>query len=217
MYRLTSAKRNLAALLLSSALLFACSGDTGPAGPAGGQGTAGPPGPPGPPGPSGSSTVPVESADTINVSYDSVTVPAGGGAPTVVVRLTDDLGFGLTGLPAANIRFIMAQLSVGQNGGSSEWQALQRRNPLYSFSPLAASPSADAWPARTAVPATRIPTRQVHFVVIPISLGSAMIEFSKYWSDGLSRPPRVGYWAVSGSASMRSSAATMDARNSGRS
>ena len=128
MYRLISGKRNLAALLLSSALLFACSGDTGPAGPAGGQGTAGPPGPPGPPGPSGSSTVPVESADTINVSYDSVTVPAGGGAPTVVVRLTDDLGFGLTGLPAANIRFIMAQLSVGQNGGSSEWQAYQTRD-----------------------------------------------------------------------------------------
>ncbi|MCP4301115.1 MAG: hypothetical protein GY783_11065, partial [Gammaproteobacteria bacterium] len=67
--------------------------------------------------------MPIESVDKINVSYDSVTVPAGGGAPTVVVRLTDDLGFGLTGLPAANLRFTLAQLTAGQNGGSSEWQS----------------------------------------------------------------------------------------------
>jgi OmcA/MtrC family decaheme c-type cytochrome len=123
MYRLSSGNWNLAAMLLSSALLFACSGDTGPAGPPGGAGPAGPPGQPGPSGPSGSSTVPVQSAERINVSYDSVTVPAGGGAPTVVVRLTNDLGFGLTGLPAANLRFTLAQLTAGQNGGSSEWQS----------------------------------------------------------------------------------------------
>ena len=111
------------ALLFASALLFACSGDTGPTGAAGGTGADGPPGPPGPPGPSGSSTVAVETAETINVTYDSVTVPAGGGAPTVVVRLSNDLGFGLTGLPAANLRFTLAQLTAGQNGGSSEWQS----------------------------------------------------------------------------------------------
>jgi len=128
MYRLTSGNWNLAALVLSSALLFACSGDTGPAGPAGGQGTAGPPGPDGPPGPSGSATVPVQSAAKINVSYDSVTVPAGGGAPTVIVRLSDDLGFGLTGLPAANLRFTLAQLSPGQNGSSSEWRSYITRD-----------------------------------------------------------------------------------------
>jgi hypothetical protein len=67
--------------------------------------------------------VAVETAETINVTYDSVTVPAGGGAPTVVVRLSNDLGFGLTGLPAANLRFTLAQLTAGQNGGSSEWQS----------------------------------------------------------------------------------------------
>ena len=105
MYRSISRKWNLAAVLLSSALLFACSGDTGPAGPAGGQGTAGPPGPGGPPGPSGSATVPVESAEKINVSIQSVTVPAGGGAPTVELRLSNDLGFGLTGLPASAMSF----------------------------------------------------------------------------------------------------------------
>jgi OmcA/MtrC family decaheme c-type cytochrome len=65
----------------------------------------------------------VESAERINVSFESVAIPAGGGAPTVVVRLSNDLGFGLTGLPAANLRFTLAQLTAGQNGGSSEWQS----------------------------------------------------------------------------------------------
>ncbi len=128
MYRATSGTLNLAALLLSSTLLFACSGDTGPAGPAGGQGTAGPEGPSGPTGPSGSATVPVESVEKINVSFDSVTVPAGGGAPTVVMRLTDDLGFGLIGLPASAVSFTLAQLSAGQNGSSSEWQSYITRS-----------------------------------------------------------------------------------------
>ena len=124
MYRLITRKWQLAALLLSSALLFACSGDTGPTGPAGGQG---PPGP-GIPGPSGSSTVPVESVEKINVSIQSVTVPAGGGAPTVELRLSNDLGFGLSGLPASAMSFTLAQLSPGQNNGSSEWQSYVTRS-----------------------------------------------------------------------------------------
>ena len=128
MYRLTTRNGNLAALLLSSALLFACSGDTGPAGPAGGQGTAGPPGPGGPPGPTGASTVPVESVEKINVSIENVTIPTGGGAPTVVMRLTNDLGFGLIGLPANTVGFTLAQLTAGQNGGSSEWQSYVTRS-----------------------------------------------------------------------------------------
>lgn len=128
MYRSITRKWQLAAILLSSALLFACSGDTGPAGPAGGQGTAGPPGQGGPPGPAGSATVPIESVEKINVSIQSVTVAAGGGAPTVVLRLSNDLGFGLTGLPASNVGFTLAQLTPGQNGGSSEWQAYITRS-----------------------------------------------------------------------------------------
>jgi OmcA/MtrC family decaheme c-type cytochrome len=126
MYRLTSRNWNLAALLLISSLLFACSGDTGPAG---GQGTAGPPGPSGPPGTGGSASVPVETAEKINVSIQSITVPAGGGAPTVEMRLSDDLGFGLSGLPASAMSFTLAQLSPGQNGGSSEWQSYPTRGP----------------------------------------------------------------------------------------
>ncbi len=127
MYRSFTGFAKLAAVLLTSALLFACSGDTGPAGPAGAPGTAGPPGPGGPPGPSGSATVPISSVDKINVSFDSVSVPAGGGVPTVVMRLNDDLGFGITGLPANAVGFTLAQLSPGQNGGSSEWQSYPTR------------------------------------------------------------------------------------------
>ena len=125
MYRSITGNWNLAALLLSSTLLFACSGDTGPAGPAGGSGPAGPPGPTGPTGQPGNTTVPIDSVVKIKVSIESLTGADSGGAPTVTLRLSDDLGFGITGLPAANIRFIIAQLSPGQNGGSSEWQAYQ--------------------------------------------------------------------------------------------
>ena len=123
MYRLSSRNRNLAAMLLSSVLFLACSGDTGPAGPAGGTGPAGPPGPPGGTGQPGNSTIPVETVERINVSFESVDVPDGGGAPTVVMRLSDDLGFGLGGLPTNTVSFTLAQLSPGQNGGSSEWQS----------------------------------------------------------------------------------------------
>ncbi len=116
------------AMLAASALLFACSGDTGPQGPAGPTGPTGDTGPPGPPGSSGATTVPISDADKINVSVVSVAVPSGGGAPTVTLRLTNDVGFGLTGLPAANISFTLAQLTAGASGSSSEWQSYMTRS-----------------------------------------------------------------------------------------
>ena len=112
-------------LLFIVSLLWACSGDDGAAGPAGTAGGAGPAGPPGPTGTSGG--VPVESAEKINVEVTSVAVPAGGGAPTVQLTLTNDLTQGLKGLPAANIRFLIAQLTPGIDGGSSEWQSYVTR------------------------------------------------------------------------------------------
>jgi len=102
-------------------LVAACEGDDGAAGPAGPTGPAGPPGQPGPPGPSGG--VPIDSADRINIEVASVTVPAGGGQPVVELALTNDLTQGLVGLPAGDIRFVLAQLSPGSGGGSSEWQS----------------------------------------------------------------------------------------------
>lgn len=113
-------------MLLAALLLAACSGDTGPQGPQGEQGPQGDPGPPGPPG--GTTGVPVESASSINVEVSSVSVPTGGGAPTVTYSLKDDQNFGLTGLPAANISFTIAQLTAGLNGSSSEWQSYITRD-----------------------------------------------------------------------------------------
>lgn len=102
-------------------LLFAgCGGSGGAAGPAGDEGSTGLPGP-------GSNTVAVTTAEKINVLIGGVAIPEGGGAPTVTLQLTNDLGQGLTGLPAANISFVIAQLSPGSNGGSSEWQSYVTR------------------------------------------------------------------------------------------
>jgi len=113
------------ALMLLGFLIAGCEGGDGAAGT---PGAAGPPGPPGPPGPSTGSGIPVSSAEKINVAITSVAVPAGGGAPTVTLALTNDLNQGLTGLPAANIRFVIAQLTPGSNGGSSEWQSYVTRD-----------------------------------------------------------------------------------------
>ena len=125
MRRSFSRTTRLVGVLFASALLFACDGSTGPAGPAGppgNDGTPGTPGPSGPPGPSGTA-VPYDSAETINVEIQSVAIPAGGGAPTVTLLLTNDLGFGLGGLPASTLSFTIAQLTPGAAGGSSEWQS----------------------------------------------------------------------------------------------
>jgi len=124
-YRVTLAL--LGVLLLIGFLVAGCSGGSdGATGADGSAGPAGPPGPPGPPGPG--SGVPITSAEKINVLFTAVDVPAGGGAPTVQLTLRNDLNQGLVGLPAANIRFVIAQLTPGTNGGSSEWQSYVTRS-----------------------------------------------------------------------------------------
>ncbi len=110
-----------ACLLLGAFALTGCEGDDGADGPAGPTGPTGPAGPEGPPGPSGG--VPVTSADVIITEILSVAIPDGGGAPVVSFKLTNDLGQGLTGLTASQIRFAIAELSPGENGSSSEWQS----------------------------------------------------------------------------------------------
>lgn len=115
------------ALLLSASLfLWACEGDDGAQGPAGPAGPAGPSGPPGGSGSSGS--VPIGSADEVIIDVTGISVPAGGGAPTVSLALTNDLGQGLSGLAASELRFVLSQLSPGTDGGSSEWQAYFTRD-----------------------------------------------------------------------------------------
>lgn len=118
-------------ILIVSSLLFACEGDDGAAGPAGPAGTAGPPGPPGPPGSGGgTSGVPISSAEKINIEVTGVTVPSGGGAPTVELKLTNDLTQGLFGLPAGDLRFVLSQLSPAApgSGDSSAWQSYVTRS-----------------------------------------------------------------------------------------
>lgn len=114
-----SRRIRLLALLLLGFGIAACSdtGSDGVPGPPGPPGAGGPPGPPG-----GGGGVPVGSAERINVAITSVTVPAGGGAPVVQFRLSNDLNQGLVGLTAGDTRFALAQLTPGANGGSSQWQ-----------------------------------------------------------------------------------------------
>lgn len=50
-------------------------------------------------------------------------IPAGGGAPVVTMMLSNDLGFGLRGIPTSTVSFTLAQLTPGTDGGSSEWQS----------------------------------------------------------------------------------------------
>jgi OmcA/MtrC family decaheme c-type cytochrome len=107
-------------------LLAGCGG--GGDGAAGAQGDPGPAGSSGPPGPSSGNGIPVTSAEKINVLITGVAVPDGGGAPTVEFTLRNDLNQGLVGLPAANIRFAIAQLTPGSNGESSEWQSYITRD-----------------------------------------------------------------------------------------
>ena len=109
-----------------AALFWGCSGDDGSPGPAGPTGPAGPPGQQGPPGNAGG--VPIDSAERINIEVTSVTVPDGGGAPVVELKLTNDLAQGLTGLTAGDIRFVISQLTPGSAGGSSEWQSYVTRD-----------------------------------------------------------------------------------------
>jgi OmcA/MtrC family decaheme c-type cytochrome len=119
----------LTLLLLLGIAIAGCSdsGSDGAAGPPGPPGAGGPPGPPGPPG--GGGGVPVDSAESINITVNSVTVPTGGGAPVVNLRLSNDLNQGLVGLPASAIRFVLAQLSPAPagSGASSEWQSYVTR------------------------------------------------------------------------------------------
>jgi OmcA/MtrC family decaheme c-type cytochrome len=68
--------------------------------------------------------VPIGSATAITITVNSVTIPAGGGAPVVNFRLSNELNQGLVGLAAGDARFALAQLSpaAAGSGASSQWQ-----------------------------------------------------------------------------------------------
>jgi len=122
----TNSLIRITALTFFSLAIAACSG--GDDGSAGAPGATGPTGPAGHPGPSTGNGIPIGSTENINIVVSNVAVPAGGGAPTVSFTLTNDIEQGLKDLPAADIRFTLAQLSPGENGGSSEWQSYVTRD-----------------------------------------------------------------------------------------
>ena len=118
----------LALLTIGALGLAACEGDSLKSG---GTGSEGPEGPPGVPG--GGSTV-IGSSQSIEATINGVTVPADG-KPVVQLFLVDEQGRKLRGLPAGNIRFVLARLESPANGKSSTWRAITRRTEAFPGTP----------------------------------------------------------------------------------
>jgi OmcA/MtrC family decaheme c-type cytochrome len=114
------------ALLVSGALgLAGCEGDSLAGGPSGPEGPVGPPGVPG-----GGSIVVGSGTQSIAATITSVVVPDTG-QPVVKLFLVDEQGRRLRGLPAGNIRFVLARLEPAVNGKSSTWRAITRRTEAF--------------------------------------------------------------------------------------
>ena len=100
-------------IVILCALVAACSGTTGSAGSTGATGPTGPTS-------TGSTLNNVSKATAITGLITSVTI---NGPPVVKFQLTDQNGVLLSGLPAADLGFAIAQLVPGQNGTSSQWNS----------------------------------------------------------------------------------------------
>jgi OmcA/MtrC family decaheme c-type cytochrome len=98
------------------ALLAACSGSTGSQGAAGAAGATGATGPAGPTG--AVTALNITTATAISGTITGVKIS---GQPVVNFQLVDGNGAPLTGLPAADIGFVIAKLTPGTNGTSSQW------------------------------------------------------------------------------------------------
>jgi OmcA/MtrC family decaheme c-type cytochrome len=116
--RFNSAGR-LALIGAAALLLAACTGGSDKTGAEGPTGPEGPPGGGVPPGA-------VASATSLQARINRATVSEDGQA-VVDVFIGDQAGGPVTGLPAGNIRFVMARLEPSVNGQSSTWHALTRR------------------------------------------------------------------------------------------
>lgn len=115
-----------AGLAMAALGLAACTGGSGDTGP------QGPPGPDGPP--AGSTAAPISTANEIVSRIDRVLVLDDGRAK-VDLHLQDERGRPLTGLPAGNIRFVLARLEPAVNGKSSTWHAITRKIEAFPGTP----------------------------------------------------------------------------------
>jgi OmcA/MtrC family decaheme c-type cytochrome len=118
----------LLSLGIAALVLAGCSGDTGKKGP------EGPTGIPGPPGPPAGGYSPIATAKEIVASIAFVSLAADGKVQ-VDVRLANELGQPLAGLPAQNIRFVLARLEPGVNNSPSTWHAITRRVEAFPGTP----------------------------------------------------------------------------------
>ncbi len=92
--------------IIFSALLAACSGDTGP------HGATGPTGPPGPP-----------SSNTLTSLHLAISGVSLGTTSTVGFTATTQDGVGYVGLPAGALEVMIAKLMPGTNGDADHWQS----------------------------------------------------------------------------------------------
>jgi OmcA/MtrC family decaheme c-type cytochrome len=123
--------------LRSAALALLVAGTLGLAGCEGDSlksGGAGPEGPEGPSGAPGGGAIVVGSSQAIEATINEVTVPEDG-KPVVKLFLVDEQGRKLRGLPAGNIRFVLARLEPSVNGKSSTWRAITRRTETFPGTP----------------------------------------------------------------------------------
>jgi OmcA/MtrC family decaheme c-type cytochrome len=121
--------RRVALLACAALALAACTGESPK------NGSGGEPGPVGPPGqPPAGGGVPATSAKYIDSSIVSASVPEDG-KPVIEVRLVNESGQPVTGLPAGSIYFVLARLEAGVNAQSSSWQAVTRRTEEFPGSP----------------------------------------------------------------------------------
>ncbi len=143
--------RRLALTGAAALLLAACTGGSDNTGPQGPDGPEGPPGGGVPPGA-------VASATSLQVRINRAVVGQDG-RPVVDVFIADQTGRPVTGLPAGNIRFVMARLEPAANGKSSTWHAMTRRIEAFPGTP-APTPADRVTGTARPTRATRKPDRR---------------------------------------------------------
>jgi hypothetical protein len=130
----------LAAVVALAASLGACSGSDGATGATGATGAQGPAGDPGAQGPA--ATVDISTATALTAEISSVTIAS---APVVTFKVTDQNGAVLSGLTAYDsskrigVRFAIARLDAGTNGGASHWTSYYTRSVTSGTCPTGAT------------------------------------------------------------------------------